>query len=72
MRPLKPYEGGSDPVSVMWNGSGGFFSAATRTPARWRWLRSTCPNCTARRRRRQWPRSRSRLNRWRSCWGTWA
>ena len=34
MRHLKTDEGGGDLVSVMLNGSGGFFSAATRTPAR--------------------------------------
>ena len=34
MRHLKPDEGGGDPVSVMLNGSGGFLSAAARTPTR--------------------------------------
>ena len=34
MRHLKTDEGGGDLVSVMLNGSGGSFSAATRTPAR--------------------------------------
>jgi len=62
MRHLKTNEGGGDLVSVMLNGSGGSFSAATRTPARWRWLRSTCPNCTARGRRPNGPAFKESLN----------